>query len=265
MKRIARLEHFARAGYLARALVYFLLGYLTLATANAEGTASVLDNIRALPAGTVILAATAIGLAGYGIFRIFGAAIDLQGDGTGWKGAGKRIGHAASGVAHLVLAFLAVKIAIGAAGGGGGGGTQAAQTVMDFPGGAILVALVGIGFLLGAFEQAKKAITANFMYLLDIDAPRWAEALGRIGFAARAVVFLVLGWHILRSAWQENAQKIGFQAALESLRHVTWLYYAVAAGLLVFGLFSLVMARYRKIRDQNVIDRIAGVARRAAA
>ncbi|WNO53740.1 DUF1206 domain-containing protein [Stakelama saccharophila] len=260
MKRIARLEHFARAGYLARALVYFLLGYLTLATAHAEGTASVLDDIRNLPAGRVVLIATAVGLIGYGIFRIYGAALDIQGAGAGWTGMAKRVGHVGSGIAHLVLAYLAVRLALDSGGGAGGssGGTQAAETIMDFPGGWIVLGLIGIGFVGAAFNQAVKAATANFMYLLDIDAPRWAEAVGRIGYAARAVVFLVLGWHILESAWSTDAQQIGFQAALESLQSMTWLYQAVAAGLLVFGIFSLVMARYRKIRDQNVIDRITG-------
>lgn len=258
MERIARLEHIARAGYLARAVVYFLLGYLTLATAHAEGTATVLDDIRELPGGTVLLVATGLGLAGYGIFRGYGAIIDIEGDGSDFTGIGKRIGHVASCIAHLILAYLAIRLAFGGSGSSGNGGTQAASTVMSFTGGQIVLGLVGIGFALGALNQAVKAATGKFMALLEVGTPRWAEAVGRIGFAARAVVFGVLAWKIIESAWRRHADQIGFQAALEALRDLPWLYYAVAAGLLVFGIFSLVMARYRAIRDHDVIDRLLG-------
>jgi hypothetical protein len=37
----------------------------------------------------------------------------------------------------------------------------------------------------------------------------------------------------------------------------------VALGLFLFGLFSLVEARFRKINDPHVLDRLQGAARRA--
>ncbi|MBR0553168.1 DUF1206 domain-containing protein [Stakelama marina] len=257
MERIARLEHLARAGYVARAIVYFMLGYLTLATAQTEGTTTVLDDIHNLPAGTVVLVATGIGLIGYGIFRAYGAILDIEGNGTDFEGIGKRIGHIASGIAHLILAYLAIRLAFGhSSAASGNGGNQAASTVMSFTGGQIVLGLVGIGFALAAFDQAVRAVTAKFMSLLEARTPHWAEIVGRIGFAARAVVFAVLAWKIIGAAWKRHADQIGFQAALEALRDISWLYYSVAAGLLVFGIFSLVMARYRAIRDHHVIDRL---------
>ncbi|GGO95163.1 uncharacterized protein DUF1206 [Stakelama pacifica] len=256
MEQVAKLENFARAGYLARAIVYFLLGYLTFATSQAEGTASVLEEIRELPAGTIVLAVTGIGLAGYGFFRIYGALIDIQDDGDGAKGIGKRCGHVASGIAHLILTYLAFKLAFMGGSSGGNGSQEATQTVLSFPGGRIVIALVGAGFLLAGLNQGVKAATAKFRKLLDPDVPHWGIWMGRVGYAARAVVFFVLGWHLLTSAWAENADNIGFQAAVQSLRDTPWLYNAVALGLLVFGLFSLIMARYRTIRDGSLKERI---------
>ena len=259
MERVARIEHFARAGYLARAIVYFLIGYIALRTGQSEGTQSVLDNIRALPLGTVLLVLTGVGLFGYGVFRLYGAALDIQNDGTDAKGIGKRIGHAGSGVAHLVLSYLALRLAFGGSeGGGGGSDTSAGEMAHSLPGGAILLAAVGAGFALAAVEQAVKAGTGKFMRLLDANAPGWTEALGRIGYAARAVVFAALAWKILAAALSGDAEQLSFQAALAMLHETGWLYSVVAFGLLVFGLFSLVMARYRKIRDQHLIDRLSG-------
>ena len=256
MEKLAKLEYFARAGYLARAIVYFLLGYLTFATSQAEGTASVLDNIQDLPAGTVILVITGIGLAAYGFFRIYGAIIDIQDDGDDAKAYGKRVGHVASGIAHLILAFLAIRLALGMGSSGGSGSAEATQKVLSFPGGQAVIAVVGACFLLAGFNQAVKAVTGKFRRLLSPDVPEWGVWMGRIGYAARAVVFAAIGWHLLRSAWAEDAQNVGFQASLQTLRETGWVYDAVAIGLLIFGLFSLVMARYRTIRDGALKDRI---------
>ncbi|MGF1550600.1 MAG: DUF1206 domain-containing protein [Sphingomonadaceae bacterium] len=267
MNRVTQLENFARAGYLARAVVYVLLGYFALTTAGggSEGTTDVLQQIKDVPAGSVLLILVAIGLFGYGVFRLYGAAIDIQGEGSDFKGAGKRIGHAASGLAHLVLAFLAAKFALGEGGSGKGGGqgsAEAAQTASQFPGGETLLYIIGIGLLLAGLNQLVKAATGKFMALLDANAPSLAEILGRLGFAARAVVFGVIGWQVISTA-SGDSERIGIGPALNALRDTGWLYMLVAAGLLLFGLFSLVMARYRRIRNEDVLRRLRGEAARA--
>lgn len=265
--RVTRVETFARIGFLARGVVYILLGYFALSTANADGPTGVLQEIRDMPAGTILLALVGIGLAGYGIFRLYGAAIDIQGDGSGAKGAGKRIGHAASGFAHLFLAWYALSHAFGSGGSSGGGsgsgGTeeQAASWLLSLPFGEILLALIGIGFLAAALNQAVKAYTAKFMFRLDADAPHAAKYIGRAGYAARAVVFFVLGWTVASAALAGRANEVGgIGEVLATLRDTQWLYMVVAIGLLLFGVYSLVMARYRRIRDEDVLQRLRAAA-----
>jgi hypothetical protein len=253
MNRVTQLETFARMGYLARGIVYIMLGYLTLATGRSEGTSTVLDDLRGLPGGDVILGVTALGLFGYAVFKLYSAALDLEGDGTDAKGAGKRIGHAASGIAHLVLCYLAVRIMTGDGDGGGGGGPG--DTARTLPGGAVLLVIVGIGLALAAIEQAIQAATAKFMRLLTAGTPPFAEAIGRIGYAARAVVFAILSWQVLRAGLGDNQGELSFEAALGTLRDTGWGFTAVAAGLLVFGVFSLIMARYRTIPNEDVLQR----------
>ncbi len=257
MDNVVKIENFARAGYLARAIVYFLIGYLTLSSGQSEGTASVLTDIRDMPLGTPLLMLTAFGLFGYGLFRAYGAAIDIRDDGEDAKGLAKRIGHAASGITHLILAYLATKIALsGGSSGSGGGGTEAAQNILELPGGSVALGIVGVGLIGAAINQGVKAATGKFMKLLDVEAPQWTAVIGRVGYAARAAVFAALAWQVLDFTFGGERQELSFQAALDSLRDMGWLYDAVAVGLLVFGVFSLIMARYRRIREANVIERL---------
>ncbi len=260
MSRVTNIENFARAGYLGRAVVYGLAGYLTLTTAGSTGTTGVLEEIETMSGGPILLALVGLGLLGYGLFRLYGAWMDLQGHGSGAKGIAVRLGHAASGMAHIFLCYFAWKLAFGSSTGSSGDGDtagQAAGTLASMPMGDILLALVGLGFLAAAINQAVKAYSAKFMTLLDADAPSLARHIGQAGYAARAVVFAVLGWQIATAALNGNAGSVGgIGQVLDSLRSMGWLYIAVAIGLLLFGLFSLVMARYRRITDDNVLERL---------
>lgn len=258
MDRVARLETFARLGFLARGIVYMLLGYFALTTAGGEGTASVLQAIEEMPGGAILLTVMAVGLAGYGVFRLATAALDLENAGDGAKGIATRIGQTASGFAHFVFAWIAVTLATGNGGGGQGGSGEgeAARTAMTYPGGEALVLVVGIGLLIGGIEQLIRAWTSKFMRHLEARTPRQVEWLGRAGYAARGVVFLIVGWQILRAATGDGTGRLGFEPALAALQQVGWAYPLVAFGLILFGLFSLALAVYHRICDEDVIGRL---------
>ena len=83
---------------------------------------------------------------------------------------------------------------------------------------------------------------------------RRLELWARLGYAARGFVYLLLGWVALRAALDgERVGNSGDALALLRADH-NWLFLAVAAGLAVFGLVSLMMARYRRIEDRDVVD-----------
>jgi len=205
----------------------------------------------------VLLVLLGIGLAGYGLFRLYGAALDVENSRSGIAAKGRRVGHVASGLAHLALAVTAVQLALLNGGGSDGAQQEAAGTLLALPLGAVLLTVIGIGFLCAAVEQAAKAITARFMAKLAANTPTPAKWLGRAGYAARAVVFAVIGWSVIDAGLDSDSGDVqGLGGALEALAQAGFVYTLVAIGLILFGLFSLIMARYRQIRDEDVIARL---------
>ena len=242
-----------RLGYAARGLVYILLGYIALRTARSvkAGASSVFDYLQEVPFGSVVLWIVALGLIAYAGFKLLCAIANIEHRESDAKGLIKRVGDAASGAAHCFLAYAAYQFAIGAKHASGGGQSQEmAGSVLDWQVGSIVLGIVGVGFLVGAFVQAKSAVTADFMKHIDGRAPAGVEAVGRAGSAARAVVFALIGWSLVQSAWLSQSGKVkGLGESILALRDNGVLYTLVAIGLMLFGVFSLVMARYRVLPD----------------
>jgi hypothetical protein len=245
-----------RLGFAARGLVYILVGYLALtATRSTEGAEGAFDLLQDKPLGTPILYLAAVGLFAYGLFRLASLVFDVENKGTSKKGIAERIGHGASGLVHLVLAWTAFKFANGAEQTASDTGTQeAAGTLLSFSFGSLALGVIGLGLLAAAVFQAKGALSANFTRHLA-GAPPIVTTLGRIGYAARAVVFLIMGWSLVRSAWFGTTGEIkSLGDAVRSLADDGTMYTLVAAGLLIFGVFSLLLARYRIVPDIDSSD-----------
>ena len=80
-------------------------------------------------------------------------------------------------------------------------------------------------------------------------------SLGHAGFTSRAVVFGIIGWSLVQSAWFADAGDIKtLGGAVSSLAEQGILYTLTAVGLVLFGLFSLLMARYRIVPDLDGAD-----------
>lgn len=265
MNRLRRLETLARTGWFARGVVYCLLAYIAVTGSAAENPSpqAVFRSVREMPAGTILLALLAMGLALYGAYRLYGAALDSEGKGSDAKGVATRIGYAASGIAHFLLAWAALRLASGGGGGEDGREQEAAGMLLDLPLGGALLGLVGASFLAAAAQQAVKAWTTEFAQDLAPGAPRWAVPVGRVGLAARAFVFAVIGYSLVRAGWFGSAGEVkGLGDALASLTDNPTLYLLIAAGLFLFGVHSFVEARWRRIRDEDVLARLAVAARR---
>ncbi|QPC99947.1 DUF1206 domain-containing protein [Qipengyuania soli] len=243
-----------RVGFAARGITYLLLGYLALSTAGEAkgGGAAVYDYLQEVPFGTPLLWLMAIGLLAYAGFRLISAIGDIQHHGSDTKGLLKRVGDVASGVAHLFLSYACYQFAVGEkqSSDTDGGSQEMAGTVLSMDLGSVLIGILGIGFMVGAFMQAKKTATASFMNRISARAPGGVKTVGQIGHAARSIVFAIIGWSMIKGAWFSSESQIkGLGEAILSLRDNGLLYTFVAVGLIMFGVFSLVTARYRIIPD----------------
>ena len=246
-----------RVGYFARAVLYTLLGIIALTSARriSEGAQGVFRAIEEFPGGTVLLWILAIGLFAYALFRFASTFFDIENHGTDKKGIAQRLGHAGSGIAHLALAWSAYKFATSEGGSGGSEGGQAQQAaagVLSFDFGSVVLGLLGLALLAAGFFQAKKGITGQFMNRISPQAPDLTRWLGGAGYLARAVVFVVIGWSLMQSGWfSSSAQVMTLGGAVASLGDNGIWFTLVAVGLLMFGLFSFVLARYRIIPDMD--------------
>lgn len=258
--RLRRLETFARAGWFARGVVYCLLAYFAIngaggSEASPQGVFNAISETRG---GSVLLILLAAGLALYGAYRLYGAALDSEGKGDDAKGIAVRMGYAASGMAHFLLAYAATRLATGLSGQSNGDQEQAAGRMMlEMPLGGTVLGMVGLCFLAAAAHQAIKAWTVDFMKGVAGNAPRWVVPVGRAGLAARAIVFAVIGLSLLRAGRFGSAAEVkGLGDALSSLNEYPQLYILVSAGLFLFGVHSFVDARWRRIKDEDVITRL---------
>ncbi|MGN6587845.1 MAG: DUF1206 domain-containing protein [Solirubrobacterales bacterium] len=248
----------ARAGLVARGVVYGVIGVLALKLALGNGgkatnQTGALKTIAGQSFGEALLVLLAIGLAGYSLWRLLRAAV---GHGAEQQDSGSdRIAALASGIAYGILCVTAIKI-LTDSGAGSGTPKQPTGGVLEWPAGTVIVAIAGAILIGVAIYQADKGIARKF--LEDAKTGEMSEgvrkgytALGVFGHVARAVVFALIGYGLIKAAVDYNPKEaIGLDGALRELADASYgpaLLGLVAVGLAGFALYSIVDARYRKV------------------
>jgi hypothetical protein len=259
--RSKHLERLARAGLVARGVVYGLIGILAIKVAFGSGGETTdqqgaLKTIAGQPFGKVLLVLVAIGLAGYALWRLVRAAIG-HGPETGEDDAKDRISGVVSGIAYAALCFTAVKILIGSSSSSSSSKTEKATGgVLDWPLGRYLVIVAGLVVLGVAVDQALKGIKQKFREDAKTGemSPRVDQAytaVGVVGHLARAVVFALIGWFVIKAAIDYDPDKaVGLDQALAKLSSSAFgpvVLGIVAAGLIAFACYSVLDARYRRV------------------
>jgi len=246
-----KFQWLTRLGFAARGLLYILIAVLAVRTGRTEDLTGALEYVGH-GAGKFLLAGLTAGLATYGLWRLSDAALGTEHQGTEWKQLGKRSVSAAIGAIYLYLAYKAVRVIL-AGRAGTMGAEQQADTVLDLPGGELVLLGAAAVLAIAACNQLYKAARCKFMWRLQegAGAKEWIKWMGRLGYAARGVIFFVVAWLIYRAAVEHKATEAGnLEKALDVLRGPFLL--PIAAGLFLFGAFSLIEARYRAIHKPPV-------------
>ena len=270
-------ELMARAGYGARGVVYIIVGGLAVLAAlgsggRMTGSQGALQSILLQPFGAILLLVVALGLLCFAMWRAAQAALDADHLGTDWKPMARRIGFGIGAAANLALAISALALIFGMSTGSGDGESSARDWtayLLAAPFGQWVVGALGLIVLGTGIGVAAKGWNGTFeeQLALDHSARRWVIPLGRLGFVARGVVFVLIGIFLVLAALHANAREAkGLVGALRTLQEQPygWLLLGITAlGLVAFGAFQFVTAYYRRINAPD-FDKAAREAERGA-
>ena len=249
-----------RIGYIAKGLIYALIGVLAFRLAfgldggRVTDSSGVLRTLLGQPFGLVLLSIIGVGILFYAGWYIVEAWTDTRRKGSTWRGKIDRALTVLKAIVYGLIGLEALRIVFGIRGSSATADDYARET-MRYPLGELFLALVGLGLLAYGVLEIRKAWLARFDD--DFDAARarreaaWVLNVGRAGVGARGVILTLMGFGLMRAGFEERANKArGFADSLWTLFSQpsgSWLLGAVAAGLICFGIFQLLHARYARL------------------
>jgi hypothetical protein len=265
------IERMARAGYLTKGILYALLGALSMQAAwqggKAAGSEDAARTAAAQPFGAVLVGTICVGVFAYAVWNVLQAVYDTEFAGNDWKGLLKRAGYVLSSLLHLGLAWTCARLATS---GGMSHGQRAPNgadhqlwldrvLASDF--GPALLTAAAVGVLVFGAVQLHAAYTGKFMHPLNLAEAstgerRAIELSGKVGFTARGLVFLVLGYTLVRGGLAERAVLAdGVKGALNEIATSSVGaigLFIVSVGLTLYGAFLVGAARYRRVTAARV-------------
>lgn len=252
-----------RAGFVARGITYAVVGFLALALALGAGTlgaAASQQGALALIAqnwlGELALIVIAAGLLAYALWKLIQGIFGRGPEGGGGSSVFDRVGNIAGGIAYLIFFALAVRTLAQSGKSSSSNPGHTAAGVLGWPGGPVLVGLGGGALLAVSIYQIYDAVTGKFAEEAKTQRMGSREQglfmlMGRVGLTARSLVFVLIGYFLIRTAFEFNPKTaVGVDGALSRLHHQPlgpWLVGAVAIGLLIFAAYSFFEARFRRL------------------
>ena len=220
-----------------------------------------LQTIYEQPFGKFPLVLVVIGLLGFAIWCFLQAWFDTEGKGRDMKGMIGRLGYAMTGVSYAILAFGAFQLVAGSGTSSATKSTTASTQdvtaqLLNHSWGVAIVVILGLIVIGVACYMFAKAYTAKFQRRLQLTGlstglRKGLIFLGRFGYASLGVVFGLIGVFLIVAAVQHNPhQARGLDGALRTLIQQPFgpvLLCIVALGLVAYGVYSFVEARYRLV------------------
>ena len=243
-------HHWFRLGHAARGLVYMGLGLLAWSSGRGAASGDVVERIHAMPLGWALLGVMIVALVGLGFFRLAEAWLDLDRRGSKGWGLAQRVGRGFGAIGYFAVAAAALALLAGGHKAALLDPARAAREMQHWHGGGLLLIAAGLGTIGAAGGQAALAWHCRFMRTMHSDAPAALRWLGRIGYAARAIVFFLIGWRLVRAGLAGHRIR-DVAAVLDAIRAHVLVFTLISGGLFLFGAYSLIEAWYRRMPDDD--------------
>jgi hypothetical protein len=256
------LEHLARLGYASKAVIYAIIGLLAILTAANRGgmitdTAGALRVVLTQPFGRTLLIVLAVGLCGYGAWRLLDAVVDPDREGTSAGGLVTRIGNAVRGFVYGALGVRAIQLQQGLRTSSGDEAELWTGRLLEVPFGAVAVGIVGGIVAAYGVSQIVQGATGKHDQKIDWSpippgVRRLVQRVSQFGVATRGGLLVTLGVFLVRAAFTHDPNQAA--GARESLLRLggmfegRWFPAVIAAGVLAYAVDQAVHARCRRIR-----------------
>jgi hypothetical protein len=251
------IDRAARIGLIAYGLVHLVIAWLAiqLALGDKEGSADskgAVQQLKEQPLGEALVWAVAVGMFLLAIWQALESIFGYR-DEEGFTQVRKRLTAAGKAVAYVVIGLTAVHAATGSSSSGKNGSDSMTAKVMDWPGGQVIVCLVGVGIIGAGAYLVYRAWTEKFAKHINAEGKSGQTGsaylwFGKAGYTAKGVTFGIVGSLFLYAGLTHEAKKSGgLDQALHKVLQQPFgpfLLVVIALGLACYGLFCFARARH---------------------
>lgn len=246
----------ARSGLVARGILWTVVGILAAQVALGHGgradRGGALQALKDQPFGQLLLVVLAAAFAAHAIYRLLEGTVGRREEEPGRKRMLKRAWSLCRVVIYGFFAYTTVHFLF--SGGSNEDASKSTARVLELPSGRIVVGVVGAGVVIGGIVQAVRGFKQDFTKKLAMPGGRMCTVVKRFGAAGligRGLVYALLGSFLVEAAVRVDSKKAkGLDQALKTVAEQpfgTVLLLVAVAGLLCFGIWSFLEARYRKV------------------
>ncbi|HEX6513990.1 MAG TPA: DUF1206 domain-containing protein [Nocardioidaceae bacterium] len=248
------LDHAVRLGLVCYGLMHLLVAWLALQLLFGSGqgkasSAGALSQLARTPFGNALLWVVAAGFFALALWRLL-QAVRGHRDATGGKRVLKRAASGLKVMLYGALGYSALRIAMGGGSSGSGTDTLTAR-LMSMPGGAVLVALVGVGVAAYGLALVYRGTSEGYKKHLEArgrvgDTGRAFMLLGKVGYLGKGVALLPVAGLFVWAALSHDPQKSGgLDQALRTVLQQPFgapFLVVVAVGIACYGVFCFAWA-----------------------
>jgi hypothetical protein len=241
----------------AYGVVHLLVGWLALQLAFGEkedsaSNSGALHYLAQQPMGGALVWAIAVGMFFLVVWRLleFGFGYrDESDDAKRWRKRATSLGKA---VIYGAIGWSAVQTATGS-GGGKGGTDSTTATIMNLPGGQLMVGAIGLAIISYGISLVVRGWTEKFREHLDAQGQAGQDGsayvlMGKIGYIAKGIAITIVGGLFGYAAITHEAKKSGgLDQALQTVLEQPFgqaMLTAIAIGIAAYGVFCFARAKH---------------------